>query len=93
MSTSVFETIPDKTLFRFIKVEFDWFGWETHWVKQKYRHKIETYSVSKDNIFNYIYGISSEGDYSYWDGELVDTDVYNSETTNDSIDSNTLKIL
>jgi hypothetical protein len=93
MSTSVFETIPDKTLFRFIKVEFDWFGSETHWVKQKYRHKIETYSVSKDNIFNYIYGISSEGDYSYWDGELVDTDVYNSETTNDSIDSNTLKIL
>ena len=163
MSTSVFETIPDKTLFRFIKVvmeevnfdtlessqdyelkdgvesaestlgirgndtsldcdyiynvwemnenlfegdrlaqpldrpklnkvEFDWYGWETQWVKQTYRHEIETYSSSKDNIFNYIYGMSSEGDYSYWDGELIDTDTYDSETTDDSIESNTFDI-
>ena len=75
------------------KVEFDWYGWETQWVKQTYRHEIETYSSSKDNIYNYIYGMSSEGDYSYWDGDLVDTDVYDSDVTDDSIESNTFKIL
>ena len=163
MSTSVFETIPDKTLFRFIKVvmeevnfdtlessqdyelkdgvesaestlgirgndtsldcdyiynvwemnenlfegdrlaqpldrpklnkvKFDWYGWETQWVKLTYRHEIETYSSSKDNIFNYIYGMSSLGDYSYWDGTLIDVDTYDSETTDDSIESNTFDI-
>ena len=75
------------------KVEFDWYGWETQWVKQTYRHQIETYSASKDNIFNYIYGMSSTGDYSYWDGDLVDTDVYESDVTDDSIESNSFKIL
>ena len=75
------------------KVEFDWYGWETQWVKQTYRHEIETYSSSKDNIYNYIYGMSSEGDYSYWDGKLIDTDNYDSETTDESIESNSFKIL
>lgn len=164
MSTSIFETIPDKTLFKFIKmvmeevdfgtlessqdselmdgvesaesilgirgndssldcdyiynvwqmnenlfeedkltqqldrpklnkVEFDWYAWETQWVKLTYRHKVETYSASKDNIFNYIYGMSSEGDYRYWDGNLIDTDNYDSETTDESIESNSFKIL
>ena len=88
MSTSVFETIPDKTLFRFIKVEFDWFGWETHWVKLTYRHQVETYGTDKGDIYNYIYGMSSGGDYSYFDGTLIDTDNYDTETTDDSIDDN-----
>jgi hypothetical protein len=75
------------------KVEFDWYGWETQWIKQTYRHQIETYSSSKENIFNYIYGMSSEGDYSYWEGKLIDTDNYDSETTDESIESNSFKIL
>lgn len=75
------------------KVEFDWYAWETQWVKQTYRHQIETYGTSKDNIYNYIYGMGSEGDYSYWDGELIDTDVYDSDVTDDSIESNSFKII
>lgn len=164
MSSSIFETIPDKTLFKFIKmvmeetdfdslessqdsdlqdgvesaestlgirgndssldcdyiynvwqmnenlfeedkltqplnkpelknVEFDWYGWETQWVKLTYRHKVETYSASKENIYNFIYGMSSESDYSYWDGNLIDTDNYESVTTDESIESNSFKIL
>lgn len=164
MSTSIFESIPDKTLFRFIKVimeeadfetlessqdnelidgfesaestlgirgddspldcdyiynvwemnkdlfeenkltqplnrpklntvEFNWYAWETHWVKQTYRHQIETYGTSKDNIFNHIYGMGSEGDYAYWDGDLIDTDVYDSDSTDNSIDDTSFKIL
>ena len=70
------------------KVEFDWYAWETNWVKQTYRHQVETYGTDKSDIYNYIYGMGSEGDYSYYDGTLIDTDNYDSETTDDSIDDN-----
>ena len=76
----------------FKKVEFDWYAWETNWVKQTYRHKVETYATDKDDIFNYIYGMASDGDYSYWDGDLINSDNYDSETTDDSIDSSSFKI-
>ena len=70
------------------KVEFDWNAWETQWVKLTYRHQVETYGTDKNDIFNYIYGMGSEGDYSYFDGTLIDTDNYDTETTDDSIDYN-----
>ena len=70
------------------KVEFDWYAWETQWVKLTYRHQVETYGTDKGDIYNYIYGLSSEGDMSYYDGTLIDTDNYDSETTDESIDSN-----
>jgi len=163
MNTSIFETIPDKTLFKFIKmvmeetdfdslsssqdsdlqdgietvestlgirgndssldcdyiynvwqmnedlfeedkltqplnkpkltnVEFDWYGWETQWVKLTYRHEINTYSSSKDNIYDYINGMRSGGDYTYCDGKLIDTDTYDSEVTDDSIDDTSFTI-
>ena len=68
------------------KVEFDWYGWETQWVKLTYRHKVETYGTDQSDIYNYLYGMSSEGEFSYWDGTLIDTDNYDSETTDESID-------
>lgn len=72
----------------FKKVEFDWYAWETQWVKLTYRHQVETYGTDKGDIYNYIYGMGSEGDYSYYDGTLIDTDNYDTETTDDSIDDN-----
>jgi len=75
------------------KVKFDWYAWETQWVKLTYRHEVETYSASKENIYNFIYGMGSEGDYSYWDGTLIDTDNYESETTDDSIDVSNFRIV
>jgi hypothetical protein len=77
----------------FKKVELDWYLWETQWVKQTYRHQIETYSSEKGDIFNYARGMNQEGDYSVWDGDLIDTDIYNSETTDDSIDDTTFRIV
>jgi hypothetical protein len=72
----------------FKKVKFDWYAWETQWVKLTYRHQVETYGTDKGDIYNYIYGMSSGGDYSYFDGTLIDTDNYDTETTDDSIDDN-----
>ena len=77
----------------FKKIEFDWYLWETQWVKQTYRHQIETYSSEKGDIFNYARGMNQEGDYSVWDGDLIDTDIYNSETTDDSIDDTSFTII
>ena len=76
----------DRPIFK--KVEFDWYAWETQWVKLTYRHQVETYGTDKGDIYNYIYGLSSEGDMSYYDGTLIDTDNYDAETTDESIDSN-----
>lgn len=75
------------------KVEFDWYGWETQWVKLTYRHQIETYSSSREEIFNSIQSMRSEGEYSYWDGDLVDTDNYESETNDDSIDDTSFEFI
>lgn len=77
----------------FKKVEFDWYLWETQWVKQTYRHQIETYSSGKEDIFNYARGMNQDADLSVWDGNLIDTDVYNAEVTEDSIDDTSITIL
>jgi hypothetical protein len=77
----------------FKKVEFDWYLWETQWVKQTYRHQIETYSSGKEDIFNYARGMNQDADLSVWDGNLIDTDVYNAEVTDDSIDDSSFTIL
>ena len=77
----------------FKKVEFDWYLWETQWVKQTYRHQIETYSSGKEDIFNYARGMNQDADLSIWDGILIDTDVYNAEVTEDSIDDTSITIL
>jgi hypothetical protein len=77
----------------FKKVEFDWYLWETQWVKQTYRHQIETYSSGKEDIFNYARGMNQDADLSVWDGNLINTDVYNAEVTDDSIDDSSFTIL
>ena len=77
----------------FKKVEFDWYLWETQWVKQTYRHQIETYSSGKEDIFNYVYGMNQDADLSVWDGDLIDTEYLNSDTTDDSIDVSNFTIL
>ena len=77
----------------FKKVEFDWHLWETQWVKQTYRHQIETYGTEKGDIYNFIYGMNQDGDHSVWDGDLIDTDIYESDATDDSIDDNSFTIL
>ena len=77
----------------FKKVEFDWYLWETQWVKQTYRHQIETYSSEKGDIYSYVYGMNQDGDYAIWDGNLIDTEYLNSETNDDSIDDTSFTIL
>lgn len=77
----------------FKKVEFDWYLWETQWVKQTYRHQIETYSSGKEDIFNYARGMNQDADLSVWDGNLIDTEYLNSETNDDSIDDTSFTIL
>ena len=75
------------------KIEFDWYAWETQLVKLTYRHQLETYSSSKEEIINSIEKMRFEGDYSYWDGDLIDTDNYDSEANDDSIDTDSFKII
>jgi hypothetical protein len=75
------------------KVKFTWYTWETQWAKLTYKHEIETYGSTKEDIHSYIDGKRQEGDLSPWDGDFVDTDTYDSETTDNSIDDNSITIL
>jgi len=75
------------------QVAFDWAVWETQWVKSTHRHEIETYSTDKDDMLNYVYGMRNDGNLNWYDGEEIDSEVTESETTDDSIDDNSFTIL
>ena len=74
-------------------VEFDWYGWETQWVKTINQHKIETYGSDRDDMMNYVYGLRNDGNLNWYDGKEIDSQVTESETTDDDIDDNSFKIL
>ena len=73
-------------------VSFDWHAWETNWVKSTYRHEIETYSTGKEDIYNYIGGLNSESDLFYYDGNEINHEVIDTDTTDDSVDIDSFEI-
>jgi len=67
------------------KFSFDWNVWETRWVKEQYSHTIESYSDDVSDIENIIRELRSYGYTDVWSGTLVDSEVYESDTTDDEI--------
>jgi hypothetical protein len=94
-----FESFDEETLTsplyrpKFKQVTFDWHVWETQWVKTINQHEIETYGSDRDDIMNYIYGMRNDGNLNWYDGKEIDSQVTESETTDDDIDDNSFKIL
>ena len=94
-----FESFDEKTLTsplyrpKFKQVRFDWHVWETQWVKTINQHKIETYGSDKDDIMNYIYGMRNDGNLNWYDGKEINSEVTESETTDDDIDDRSFTIL
>jgi len=78
---------------KFKQVTFDWHVWETQWVKTINQHEIETYGSDKDDIMNYIYGMRNDGNLNWYDGKEINSEVTDSETTDDDIDDNSFTIL
>jgi hypothetical protein len=78
---------------KFKQVSFDWHVWETQWVKIINEHKIETYGSDRDDIMNYVYGLRNDGNLNWYDGKEINSEVTESETTDDDIDDNSFKIL
>ena len=74
-------------------VTFHWVVWQTQWVRETYNHHIKTYGSERDDVKNYIDGLASDGNLSVWDGDMIDGDVYETETTDDSIDTDTIDFL
>ena len=75
------------------EVSFNWESWETQWVKNINEHHIKTYSLTKDEISDYIHALENDGTISWWDGQEIDSEVIESETTDSSIDEDSLTIL
>ena len=78
---------------KFKQVSFDWHVWETQWVKTINQHKIETYGSDRDDMMNYVYGLRNDGNLNWYDGKEINSEVTESETTDDDIDDNSFKIL
>jgi hypothetical protein len=78
---------------KFKQVTFDWHVWETQWVKTINQHEIETYGSDRDDIMNYIYGMRNDGNLNWYDGKEINSEVTESETTDDDIDDNSFTIL
>ena len=74
-------------------VKFEWNVSETQWVELIYEHKIETYSSDEEEIFNYIESLRDKGDIDWWGGTEISNEVPNSETTDDSINRSSIKII
>ena len=49
----------------------------------KYVNEISSYIPLTENI---IYSMRNTGEYDYWDGRIIDQDVYDSETNEDNIE-------
>ena len=94
-----FESFDEETLTsplyrpKFKQVTFDWHVWETQWVKTINQHEIETYGSDRDDIMNYIYGMRNDGNLNWYDGKEINSEVTESETTDDDIDDTSFKIV
>ena len=44
-------------------------------------------------MLNYIYGMRNDGNLNWYDGKEIDSEVTESETTDDDIDDNSFTIL
>ena len=72
------------------KFNFNWDVWQTEWTRERRNHNFESYSDNKEDVSITLFSLRGEGLIDAWEGKLVDRDVYESETTNDEIDTDSL---
>lgn len=61
----------------------------TEYVRRTYRHEISCYDES--SVYELFRNILNEGDISVYDGDEIDYDVYDSETSDETVDNNSVK--
>lgn len=69
---------------------FDYDEFETQWVRRTYYNTITSYSGDKNQIFDLISVMNSEGNLDYYDGNQTNTDIYDSEVTDVKLDRTSL---
>ena len=72
------------------KFNFNWDVWQTEWTQERYNHNFESYSDNKEDVSNTLLSLRGDGLIDSWEGKLVEREVYDSETTNDEIDLDSL---
>lgn len=61
----------------------------TEWINRTYRHTTSSYS--QFNVIPIMELMTTNGDISVWDGDEIDHDVYDSETTNEIWNNNSVR--
>jgi hypothetical protein len=72
------------------KFNFNWDVWQTEWTQERRNHNFESYSDNKEDVNNTLLSLRGEGLIDSWEGTLVEREVYESETTKDEIDTDSL---
>jgi hypothetical protein len=61
----------------------------TEYVRRTYRHEVSCYDDS--SVYDFFKYMFYQGDFSAYDGDEVDYDTYDSETTDETVDKNSVK--
>ena len=61
----------------------------TEWIYKTYRHTTSSYS--QFNVIPIMELMTTQGDISAWDGDEIDHEVYDSETTNETWNNNSVR--
>ena len=69
---------------------FDYDEFETQYVRRTYYNTITSYSGDKNQIFDLISVMNSEGNLEYYDGTETSSDIYDSEVTDVKLDCTSL---
>lgn len=67
--------------------EVDWSIYETRWVKETYRHKVGSYSKTGYDVREILTQLRMLVYFEPWDGDIIDEETYDSEMTEEKIDS------
>jgi len=72
------------------KFNFNWDVWQTEWTQERRNHNFESYSDNKEDVSATLFSLRGEGLIDAWEGTIVEREVYESETTRDEIDTDSL---
>jgi hypothetical protein len=74
---------PELNLFQFNYIEK-----KTEWIMNKYRHEMSTYQHGVNSIIDLM---NQNGDFDYWDGDLYDREVLDSDFDDTYVDNYSIR--
>lgn len=69
---------------------FEYDEFSNQYVRNTYRHSISSYNIDDDNIIDLIKLMENDGNFDYYDGNNIDSEIIDSEVTDIKLDKNSI---